>query len=158
MLSDSTRVKEGSIEIRKVKNGDLETLRIMANRTLREEYSEELVNHLYERFNQCFMIAERDGEMIGFVLAVPVDEGTMRILMLAVDELSRRMGVGTLLMEAVKRYAMHRRARAITLEVEVNNKDAQEFYRGLGFEIIGMIQDYYRDRSNAYVMKRFLLM
>ena len=157
-MGHSWNVKEGSIEIRKVKKDDLESLRLLANRTLKEDYSEELLNQLYERFNHCFFIAEMAHRNVGFVLAVPIDEGTLRILMLAVDEPSRRMGVGTRLMEVVRKYAMGRRNRALTLEVEVGNKEAQEFYRRLGFEIIGLIQDYYRDRSDAYIMKCFLLM
>ncbi|MEJ2068181.1 MAG: GNAT family N-acetyltransferase, partial [Deltaproteobacteria bacterium] len=132
-------MKEGEVVIRRIRATDLDRVRTLADRALKEEYSQDLMSHLYERFGQGFIMAESDGDLLGFVLGIPLDEGTMRILMFAVDETMRRRGVGTLLMESLRRYALRRRMRVITLEVAVDNKEAQEFYRRMGFAVAGMI-------------------
>lgn len=151
-------MKKGDINIRRIRQSDLKRIRTLANRMLRETYSEELIGHLFERFQHCFLVAASDEDIYGFVLGVPLDNLTLRILMLAVDKNSQRMGIGTNLLIAAKKYATLRRMNSLTLEVGVDNNAAQEFYMSGGFSITGLLENYYQDKTDAYVMKSYLLM
>jgi ribosomal-protein-alanine N-acetyltransferase len=150
-------IPEGLI-IRRVEGRDLERIRDLADTRLNEEYSEELFNHFFERYPQCFLVAENGKTVMGFVLGIPLDAKTMRILMLAVDENHTRMGIGSALMDASMKYARDRMMTTMVLEVGSMNKKAFDFYLKKGFKMTGVLTKYYKDRTDAFVMKRFLEM
>jgi len=149
---------EGVLEITRVEAGDLETIRIMANRRLMEEYTLELFQHFYENQPGCFLTAKHEGSIVGFILAVPMEVTSLRILMLVVRGSRERNGIGTSMMSSAEAYASSRKMMSLVLEVGTKNEAAIEFYTKQGFKISGMIPEYYNDRSDAFVMKKFLTM
>jgi ribosomal-protein-alanine N-acetyltransferase len=97
-----------------------------------------------------FIVAEEEGEIIGYLLGtLLMDEA--RILLIAVKDKHRRRGIGSRL---VKEYveSVTGRASMIRLEVRTSNLAAQTFYFKLGFRFIGMVNNYYRNGDNAYIM------
>ena len=97
-----------------------------------------------------FIVAEEDGEIVGYLLGtLLMDEA--RILLIAVKDKYRRRGIGSRL---AKEYIESVRGRAsmIRLEVRTSNLAAQTFYFKLGFRFIGMVNNYYRNGDNAYIM------
>jgi len=97
-----------------------------------------------------FIVAEEEGEIVGYLLGtLLMDEA--RLLLIAVREGYRRGGIGSRL---VKEYVESVRGRAsmIRLEVRTSNLAAQTFYFKLGFRFIGMVNSYYRNGDNAYIM------
>jgi [ribosomal protein S18]-alanine N-acetyltransferase len=65
--------------------------------------------------------------------------------------------VGRLLMEAILEGAVCTGAKAIELEVAVDNDAAQAFYREAGFVETGRIAGYYLGTLDALTMRRTLL-
>ncbi|MFW3146600.1 MAG: GNAT family N-acetyltransferase [Thermoplasmatota archaeon] len=144
------------LNISRIGPQQVEEARSLANRRLRETYSAELFQHFFENFNSCFLVASHDGRIAGFILGVPLEGITLRILMLAVDEGFLKMGVGSTLMASAEAYASSRKMSAISLEVGVKNEVAINFYKRLGFALTGMLPHYYEDGSDAFVMRKAL--
>jgi ribosomal-protein-alanine N-acetyltransferase len=88
-----------------------------------------------------FVIAAND-KAAGFILArLAADEA--EILTLAVDPQKRRRGLAKRLVEAAGAYAVQGAAKALFLEVGVNNKAAYALYDSLGFRRVGARPAYY---------------
>lgn len=97
-----------------------------------------------------FIVAEENGELCGYLLGtLLMDEA--RILLIAVKEGRRRMGIGSRLVNEYVE-SIKGRASMVRLEVRSNNLAAQTFYFKLGFRFIGMVSNYYRNGDNAYIM------
>jgi len=84
-------------------------------------------------------------------LMLAADEG--HVTTVAVDPDAQRRGIGMRLMLALARMALARHANALTLEVRVSNRGAQELYRRYGFASVGARTGYYQDNGeDALVM------
>ena len=70
------------------------------------------------------------------------------IIIIAVREAYRRMGIGELLLISLIDLAMEEKANVITLEVRVSNTVAQNLYLKYGFSGVGTRKGYYIDRIN----------
>jgi [ribosomal protein S18]-alanine N-acetyltransferase len=87
-------------------------------------------------------IAEDDGGARGFAL-LRIAAGEAELLLLAVDPLARRRGIGaTLLLKAIDE-CRTRGADTLHLEVRAGNP-AAELYQKLGFRKVGVRKGYYR--------------
>ncbi len=146
------------VKIRRIESKDLSTVKMLADSRLNEDYSTDLFRFFFENHNGCFLVAEDSYAVIGFVIGIPLDARTLRIVMLAVDDRISGMGLGSSLMDASREYAKDRMMTSIVLEVRAKNDMAFEFYSKRGFKVTGMIPNYYNDKSDAFVMKRFLEM
>lgn len=86
------------------------------------------------------MVADEGGSLVGFVFFVSEAEmleresGQVYIQDIMVTENSRRSGVGSALMDAVRGVMAEKGIRRIDLQVLVGNEDALSFYRKQGFE------------------------
>ena len=101
-------------------------------------------------------VSERNGAILGIVVGRQVlDEA--EILNLAVRQEMRRQGEGRALVgQILRRFAEHQVSR-VFLEVRESNADAITFYRGLGFQEVGVRRDYYHDpKESAKVMELWL--
>ncbi|MBV8913875.1 MAG: GNAT family N-acetyltransferase [Acetobacteraceae bacterium] len=88
----------------------------------------------------------------GMVLArVAADES--EILTLAVDPDQQRRGLGRRLLEQAMRTAGARGARCMLLEVAEANTAARALYAGTGFLEVGRRRRYYRDGSDALILR-----
>ena len=143
-------------KIRRVEDRDLIQVATIADAELREEYDSKLFSHFYEGFKGGFLVAD-DGERLrGFILGVPMDNATMRVLMLAVRGEFSRMGIGTSLLEGCKQYARLRGMGSMILEVREGNRSAAQFYASSGFRTVGLLEGFYNDGGRALVMKHYL--
>lgn len=104
------------------------------------------------------VLAEESQVLAGFVFATVHPPKTLaHLVTLDVAPPLRRQGVGLLLVGELE--ASLRRAGALSIELEVarNNPGAQKFYRRVGFESIGLLEDYYPGQVDAFVMRKALL-
>jgi ribosomal protein S18 acetylase RimI-like enzyme len=102
---------------------------------LEEWYSPESVEDAIARSNSRTLVAEREGEVVGFVHAiwdVAKDEGD--ILRLYVHPDHRGAGIGTELLEAACERLFDSGARRIKAMVLAANEVGNAFYREYGFE------------------------
>ena len=126
----------------------------IAENALEERYSPEFLLYLWQMNPESFLVAERGGTIIGFIIATQPALRELRILMIAVDRNTRRQGVGSfLLKQLIMRFPD---VRKIVLEVRPDNVEALEFYKKHGFRVKGRVDDFYTDGSAAYLMEKIL--
>ena len=104
------------------------------------------------RTSRAYYVARVDGLVVGYAgLMISADEG--HITTIAVDPNWHRRKIGTRLLLVAAREAVRRGARALTLEVRMSNRAAQEMYRAFGFRPAGVRKNYYAETNeDALVM------
>ncbi|MHC1582198.1 MAG: ribosomal protein S18-alanine N-acetyltransferase [Candidatus Syntropharchaeia archaeon] len=115
-----------------------------------------LYMELYELYPDGFLVAEVDGRIVGFIIAILTMDGEGRIFSIAVDEGYRRKGIGTALLNSAFEILKEKGVDSVRLEVRVTNHPAQSLYRKLGFVDVGFIPNYYRNGEDAIVMRKKL--
>ncbi len=90
--------------------------------------------------------------VVGFAaFQLVADEAELRNLAVAPEY--QRRGVGRALLEEARKRLVEAGAQRLYLEVRPSNKPALELYQSLGFSLLGVRKDYYRDPlEDAYVM------
>jgi ribosomal-protein-alanine acetyltransferase len=107
--------------------------------------------------NTHYLVAEtEDGRIEGYAgLLAPLGTGDADVQTIAVAESARRRGLGRRLLVELLREAQERGAYRVFLEVRADNSAAQQLYRSLGFEEIGVRRGYYQpDNVDAVTMRR----
>jgi len=114
----------------------------------RESFRREVRENAVARY----LVAERDGEILGYAGAwIVIDE--CHITNIAVKEAWRGQGWGRRLLEALMQYAGNLGAAWADLEVRVSNERAQRLYTRAGFVSIGRRKRYYDDNGeDAFLM------
>jgi [ribosomal protein S18]-alanine N-acetyltransferase len=97
-------------------------------------------------------IAERQGRILGFVLAHRENRSSAHVLTLDVVPNVRRSGVGTALMNWLHEELRKQKVAFSVLEVGVLNRAAQRLYEKLGYQYKETLVGYYRGREDAYRM------
>ncbi|WP_129112640.1 ribosomal protein S18-alanine N-acetyltransferase [Halegenticoccus tardaugens] len=102
-----------------------------------------------------FMVAVRDGEVVGYVVSDTVpnygrDIGHVKDI--AVREDARGRGVGRRLLERALTALVLDGAALVKLEVREGNRRAQSLYRDVGFEPMRRVPRYYGDGEAALIM------
>lgn len=133
---------------------DLYRVLQLANDALDEDYDGGLFLHFARLYPEGFLVAEAGNEIVGFVLGTIQRAYEARILALAVDDEWRRRGIGSRLTEQFVENFRNFGVQRITLEVRVSNDPAISLYRRMGFEPKNVIESYYGDGEDAYVMER----
>lgn len=97
-----------------------------------------------------YLVARSEEEVIGYIGAwVVLNE--VHITTLAVTRQYRRRGVASRLIGVLVEMAAPRGACLLTLEVRPSNTAAINFYKKLGFEVLGRRRHYYAD-EDALIM------
>lgn len=101
-----------------------------------------------------YVAALEDGALVGYGgLAVSGTDAWVQNI--AVRRDAQRRGTGRALLEALLAEARRRGARAVLLEVAVDNVPAQRLYAAYGFEPVGVRRGYYQpSNKDALVMRR----
>jgi ribosomal-protein-alanine N-acetyltransferase len=105
----------------------------------------------------CHGIAARCGDVLAGFIIISAAADEAEIITLAVDEVWRRRGIASALIEAGVVEASRRGARALLLEVGVLNIAAQALYAKAGFVATGRRKNYYKGPSgteDALLMRR----
>ena len=72
--------------------------------------------------------------------------------LLAVDESQRRSGIATALIEKLVQYGLSKQLRAIFVDLDDDNLEAEDFYKSIEFKKAGKIIEYYYDYSDATIL------
>ena len=124
----------------------------LASETLTEKYNPSLFNFFYESYPRGFIVAEKTGKIIGFIIGVKTAKDCSRILMLGVSELNRRQKIGSSLLNEFLKIMLNEKVKYVELEVRTDNIKAKNFYLKHGFKIKGRIKEFYQDGKSAYTM------
>lgn len=139
--------------IRPVCYNDLPAVMAIAEETLAVSYTLDFFVGMWQLSPDHFLIAERDGQVVGFTLGVFTDVATLRILLLCVTPSMQRRGIGSRLLQSLCTPDL----RQVYLEVREDNEGAIAFYRRHGFAMTERLPDYYPDGTAGYRMERQLL-
>ena len=103
-----------------------------------------------------WLIAEEDGEVLGYVGSQTV-LGESDMLNLAVREDQRRKGIGNALVVALCEALRAENSISLTLEVRASNEAAKALYAAMGFETVGKRPRYYsRPVEDALILRKEL--
>ncbi len=145
---------------------DLERVTYINSVSLPENYTDFFFVDLYRRFPETFIVAESNGEVVGYIMC-RIETGMSNfglsgiikkghIVSVAVLPNHRRKGIGEALitkaLEAMQSYG----AKQCYLEVRVTNEEAIGLYKKIGYEVTRTIRGYYADGENAHVMAKKL--
>jgi ribosomal protein S18 acetylase RimI-like enzyme len=110
-------------------------------------------DELLEHWDQagCFLVARNSqDELLGFLDAWPQPwQEMLWIFNLVVDKSCRREGIGTLLLQAARRWAAQQHLRKMMLEIQTKNHPAISFAQKLGFQFCGYNERYYTNGDIA---------
>lgn len=152
--------------LRKFAPKDLERVTYINRVCLPENYGDYFFIDLYNRFPETFIVAEGDGEVVGYIMC-RIESGLSsfslggfikkgHVVSIAVMPEHRRKGIGQALvtraMEGMRLY----NAKQCFLEVRITNTPAISLYKKLGFKVSRTIHGYYSDGEDAYVMTKEL--
>ncbi len=144
------------MRLRSFRPADLGAISGIVRDSLRENYPASIYLDIHRWWRDGFLLAEDDGQPIGFVAGVVNGPRNARILMLAVIPVYRRRGIGAALMDAFLKECAMRGLATVELEVRVGNKDAIRFYQRYGFQISQVLKRFYTDGEDGYKMMRHL--
>ncbi len=105
-------------------------------------------------------IAEENGKVIGYVIALPLDEKSADIESIAVDPDLHRGGLGSKLIRLIEEGMLKRSFQYSVLEVRDMYEEAINFYRKHGYVAVTHLPSYYtqvfRGSRGAYRMVKKL--
>jgi ribosomal-protein-alanine N-acetyltransferase len=119
-------------------------------------------DHLHEKNPELFLVAEINGQIVGFVIGeirqillrgIPLLSKVGHIMNLVVDEKWRKRGVGTLLMGKIEENFRGKHSTKAILEVRESNTEARRFYKSNGYSEMGRVKSYYFD-EDAVIMSK----
>ncbi|MET1000706.1 MAG: ribosomal protein S18-alanine N-acetyltransferase [Acidimicrobiia bacterium] len=148
-----TAVDEIEVQIIPMRRRHLRAVLRIEKQVYPRPWSQSLfVSELALRTSRVYVVARVGREVVGYAgLMMSLTDG--HITTIAVDPAWHRHGIGTRLLLALSREALAREATALTLEVRLSNKPAQEMYRRFNFVPVGVRKGYYADTGeDALVM------
>jgi RimJ/RimL family protein N-acetyltransferase len=109
-------------------------------RRVSPEIQEKMIRTLTEGENSNIFVAENQGELVGYLIAIG---GTAKRtihsanIVIGIREKFRGQGIGTQLFEQLEIWARKKKLHRLGLTVMSTNKAGQALYKKMGFEIEG---------------------
>jgi ribosomal-protein-alanine N-acetyltransferase len=161
-LAEAENQLQNTFKLRKFKADDLQKVMYINRVCLPENYGDYFFMDLYNRFPETFIVAEENGEVIGYIMC-RMELGLSNfgfgglikkghIVSIAVLPAYRRKGVGEALVRRAMEGMRFYNVKQCFLEVRVTNTPAINLYKKLGFQVTRTIHGYYSDGEDAYVM------
>ena len=164
MENSSSALLIQTYTLRRFSPADLEAV-ININRVcLPENYAAYFFIDTFNTLPETFVVAESQGQVVGYIMC-RLEHGFSdlkklrfarkgHIISVAVIPNFRNIGIGHSLVEqALSALSMHHSDECY-LEVRINNVEAINLYKKMGFEITRTIPRYYFDGFDAYVMTK----
>lgn len=155
-----------NFNIRLFEDKDLAEVVRINHTCLPENYSDSFFLDIYHQFPRTFIVATANEKVVGYIVCrTEIDFSEMKrlrlgkrghLISLAVLPQYRGKGIAhNLLLKAFKNLSEYG-VNECYLEVRVSNKAAIDLYKNLDFKVSRIIQGYYRDGEDAYVMTKIL--
>lgn len=138
--------------IRRMTERDVDGVAAVETATFPTPWSRDAFESEMRNVAARYLVAERDGEIIGYAGAwIILDES--HITNIAVKKEHRGQGIGRALTAGLLQYLSNLGASYATLEVRRSNEVAQSLYISLGFVKLGVRKRYYEDNGeDAFIM------
>lgn len=145
-------MQRNNIKVREAAFSDIPHIAELELECFSAPWSENALLETMKQENSVFLVAECDGEVLGYVGSYHA-AGEGYITNIAVSADMRRKGVGRTLICALKEKAKEYAFSFLTLEVRVGNLPAIALYESLGFENLGRRPRFYSNPvEDAYIM------
>lgn len=140
--------------MRLIEPRDLDEVMALVTRIFDQVFSEEMYMALHQAWPEGQILDVEGGRLAGVLLSMKRGPTTGRVLVMAVGEGYRDMGIGSHLLRAFNQQCVREGILRVVLEVRASNLRAQEFYRRYGFRPVEPLVSYYPDGEDAVVMTR----
>ncbi|MDI2034494.1 ribosomal protein S18-alanine N-acetyltransferase [Paenarthrobacter nitroguajacolicus] len=110
------------------------------------------IDELAQPETRRYVVAEADGEIVGYAGLMCI-EPIADVQTIAVVPEFEGKGIGSAMLTELIEEARRRRAADVLLEVRADNPRAQQLYVRFGFEQIHVRPRYYRDGTDALIMR-----
>lgn len=137
--------------IRNVVENDLPRIGEIAKKAF-DDYSADDYLKMSKDSNYNFVVAERDGYILGFLMYLKIDD-ELEIIKIATDEKFKRQGVATRLIDSMREFGLKFNHTGIILEVNEINLSARKLYEKVGFKQIHVRKKYYHGTEDAIIME-----
>lgn len=139
--------------VRNVGPDDIYTVIDLEYQNFDYPYPPEVINFLYESHRDTFLVAEKEREVIGFVIGI-VQKKEGHILVIAIRDDYKKKGIGTFLMKKLIEIYKKKGITQLKLEVRASNVAALSMYKNLGFKITNRLKHYYENGEDGFLLRR----
>lgn len=122
-----------------------------------EAFSEGRLRYLLTRAQGRVVVAEENGDMLGFIVLLWRYRSKIgRIYDIVVSSKARGRGIGTALVQEAERIARKRGLSSIALEVRATNREARCLYEHCGYVPVLDLPNYYGEGVHAVRYRKTL--
>ena len=121
---------------------DLKSLLVIENNTNPSPWTEKQMQSSFDVGHHSFLCEDNNKNVIGFVIYVAVEQ-EVHLLNIAVDNNYQRKGIGSILVNHLKKQVQAIGITLIALEVRVSNTNAISFYKKHNFIEDAIRANYY---------------
>ena len=121
---------------------DLKSLLVIENNTNPSPWTEKQMQSSFNVGHHSFLYEDNNENVIGFVIYVAVEQEG-HLLNIAVDKNYQRKGIGSILINHLKKQVQAMGINLLTLEVRVSNTNAISFYKKHNFIEDAIRANYY---------------
>ncbi len=142
--------------IRPVKSSDLTTVHKLEVGSYPDPWPRSIFFLMKERAPDLFLVAEVNGEVVGYAIGEVEWSGGERIghvMNIAIASEWRRKGLGGKLLDELEGRFRGKNSNYAYLEVRVSNAPAQSLYRKRGYKAVSILPGYYRDENGVAMEK-----
>ena len=121
-----------------------------------EAFTKSQISYLLTDYNTIALMAKTDSDIAGFIIAqVEVEENTEfgHIITINVAPKLRRQGIATKLLHKIENLLKQKGITQCRLEVREDNKHAIKLYQKLGYQTVGILENYYGKKHGIYLKK-----
>ncbi len=149
-MIDLERVR---VDIRRLTLGDLSDIERIERRVYPTPWSRSMfAGELAKPSSICLGAFDEEDRLVGYLIVSRYVDA-WHVMNVAVDDIRRRSGIASRLLEVLFERTAGDEHRGYTLEVRISNKGAIALYERFGFEASGMRRGYYTDnREDALIM------
>ena len=145
-----------NLRFRRADLRDLPAIREIEKASFKTPYSDFYMKTLLKHAD-VYYVAEYQGKIVGYVIA-RVESGNLgHIISIAVHPDFRGLGIGKALLEKAEETLRDLGCYRVYLEVRVSNRIAVNLYRKMGYVFVRVIEGYYSDGEDAYLMIKSLV-
>lgn len=139
--------------IRKAQTSDVSKLYALEKELFSiDNYALSRASFAYHVRNNLLYIAEVDGKIIGYALAL-IKRKKAKLYSIGVSKAHRGEKIAEKLWEVIYEDLISRGFSCFLLEVRIYNEVAISLYKKIGFDVVKLLKGFYRDGCDAYLME-----
>jgi len=132
-----------------------EIFKLESNTFKKDAFSKNSILNLIFKNTFFFKLIKNNdsNEIVGFIIVIQDREDRVNLINLLISEQYQNNGYGShLLKYTLNKIKEMNNIKIIVLNVNSKNKVAIWLYQKFGFQIVQKIENYYRQKKNAYLM------